>query len=771
MDRRLSVRELVAFTLHGADITTGGSLREMREGALGHKARQALLPEGWRAEVPLALELQVDEETRVTLSGRMDAVNLTGPCPVIEEIKLWCGQRPPDEARAEHAAQALCYAHMLLERDNWSRCETRVTYVRVTGEEVAAFPRLLTRSEAAEGFQALWQPYVRRLQLMLRHESERNADLRALAFPYTAFRPGQREMAAQVYTAIRRGRRLLAAMPTGTGKSAAALFPALKALGEGLTGRVYQLTARTTQRQGPLEALRLMRAAQPLRVWTLVLDAKEKQCPRKTLCDPAYCERARGHFLRDAAAIDELLGEKEWTPEVIRAAADRHQLCPFELSLSLCELADVTVCDYNYALDPAVHIQRIFDRESAVTLLIDEAHHLPERLRDMLSGEVNGGDLRRLRTLTGQALGRRHPLYQALTGLLRALEAIPAPEDEREGRLERLPEAIPAAVNTLADALLDLGSEREKLEAGELLGQVTLSLLSLQRVLRREEADYAFLWQGKRDRRLTALCLNVGDYFAQVTERLRGTVCYSATLHPLEGMARLLGCGEEDALFAQPSPFPPQNLLVIRRDIGTRYAQREESLDAVASAIQTMVEARPGRYIAFFPSFAYMEKAAERLRVPFRLQDRRMNEEERRDFLQPYLDKTGDCLALCVLGGLFAEGIDLPGEALHGVAIVGVGLPQVGLEQNTLRDWFQSAYGDGFRYAYQLPGLQKVAQAGGRVIRSEGDRGVVVLLDDRYGQRDYQNLLPPHWQLRWARDDAQLRKNLSAFWNEEVVEC
>ncbi|MBR6027874.1 MAG: ATP-dependent DNA helicase [Clostridia bacterium] len=763
-ERKLAVRELVEFSLHGEDITPGGSLREMREGSLGHRARQALLPKGWQAEVPLSLTLVADADTSVCLTGRMDAVCLEGDCPEIEEIKLWSAAEPPSEARSEHLAQAQCYAHMLCVRDGLERVSVRVTYVTIRGEVRAAFCQEMTAAEAAEAFRALWENWLQRFRLLKAHAARRDECLRALAFPFDRFRPGQRELAAQVYTAIRRGKRLFASMPTGTGKSAAVLFPALKALAEGHTGRVFQLTARTTQRQGPLDALERMRARQPLGLWTLILDAKDKQCPARTLCDPVWCERAKGHFLRDGEAIAELLETEMWTPEVIREAADRHSLCPFELSLSLAELADVTICDYNYALDPAVHIQRIFDREKNVTLLIDEAHHLPERLRDMLSGAVDGGTLRQLRTVIGKTLGRRGAAYKALGKLLHALRELPVEAEAQEGVLENLPEDFPGLVTDALEALLDLGAERQRLDAGEALSQAITDLLGLQRALKQDREGYAFLWEGRQNRRLTALALDVGSHFAAVTEALRGTVCYSATLQPLEGMRLLLGSGEEDASFALPSPFPPENLLVVQMDVGTRYHQREETAAQVAAAIETMYRARPGRYIAFFPSFRYLALTAEFLKAPCRVQRSGMTEEERRDFLAPFRPDGEDCLALCVLGGVFAEGIDLPGSALHGVMIVGMGLPQVGLRQETLRRWYQQAFGDGFRFAYQLPGMQKVAQAAGRVIRSETDRGAVLLLDDRYRQRDWLALCPPHWRIRRVRDEGELAGELERFW-------
>ena len=573
----------------------------------------------------------------------------------------------------------------------------------------------------------------------------------------------------QVYTAVKLQKRLFASMPTGTGKSVAALFPALKALGEGLTGQVYYLTARTTQRQGAQEALTRLRR-QPLHLWTLTLDAKDKQCPAKTLCHPDYCPRAKGHFLRDHAAIEEMLQSDDWSPENIRAMADKHCICPFEFSLSLAEIADLTICDYNYALDPAVHIQRIFDKTADVTLLIDEAHNLLPRVRDMLSGWVDGGRIRRLRTVVGKSAGRSHALYKAMTAVLRALDDLPIPaDDQQEGVLSAIPQSLDHACMELADALLSIQDASFNWdEAGEKLGDTLLPLLSFVRARRRDTTEYAWLWQGRKSRTVHAFALDVADYFAETTKRLSGVVCFSATMHPLEDMKRLLGGTEEDACFAMPSPFPRENLLILQQDVNTRYRHREDACEAIAAAIRAMTSAKQGRYIAFFPSFAFMKQAAEQLDVPFQMQRSGMTDAERADFLAPYTaDGPASVLSLCVLGGVFAEGIDLPGDALDGVVIVGVGLPQVNLFQETLRDYYDRTMEAGFLYAYMLPGMQKVAQAVGRVIRTETDRGVALLLDDRYRQGAYRRLCPEHWHINYESGIRNDEFRVKDFWHSE----
>lgn len=755
---RMAVRTLVEFTLHGDDILRlGGSLREMQDGMLGHKARQAFLGDGWQSEVPLGIHIPVEEEdVELHITGRMDAF-CDGQVPVIEEIKLWQHKEPPLQPFPAHEAQAVCYGHMLCQERALPQVLIRVAYVDRKGVLRGQFDTLLTAEECHGRFNDLLLPYIRRMRMLRSHRRARNASLHALQFPYDGYRAGQRDMAVQVYTAIRLQRRLFASMPTGTGKSVAALFPALKALGEGLTSQVYYLTARTTQRQGALEAVARMHR-QPLHLWTLTLNAKDKQCPEQTVCHPDFCPRAKGHFLRDSAAIEEIMQEDDWSPEAIRRVADKHNICPFEFSLALAEIADLTICDYNYALDPAVHIQRIFDRNADVTLLIDEAHNLLSRVRDMLSGSIEGGRIRKLRTVVGKAAGRKHRLYKAMTALLKALDDLPVPENAEEGRLSAIPQSLDNAAAELADAFMAaVGESFPWDEAGERLGDTLLALLGFLRARRRDAAEYAFLWQGRKTRTVYAYALEVGAYFREVTAPLSGVVCFSATMEPLEDVKRLLGGEEEDACFAMPSPFPPENLLILQQNVNTRYQHREAACGQIAEAIRRLWESKPGRYMVFFPSFAFMNRVTEQIGLPCQVQFSGMTDEQRRDFLAPYQPGGEPTLSLCVLGGIFAEGIDLPGDALDGVVIVGVGLPQVNLFQETLRDYYETTLQGGFLYAYMIPGMQKVAQAVGRVIRTETDRGVAILLDDRYQQSGYRRLMPAHWRVQQEAD-------LGDFW-------
>ncbi len=747
--KRVSVRDLVEFSIHGEDILPASGKLDMQAGMKGHKARQEKLGDGWEAEVPVSLNIAA-EGIDFLIAGRMDAY-FEAEIPIIEELKLSSGIHPPEDAWPAHRSQAVVYGHLVcLEKGKKAVC-LRVVYVTEEGKVRAAFEEEITACALANEFGALLYAFAKWEAIQRLHRARRDESLLALPFPFENYRPGQREMAVQVFTAVRKKRRLFASMPTGTGKSAAVLFPALKALGQGFTGQIFYLTARTTARQAALQAIDLMRK-KGMHVRSLTLNAKEKQCPRFTRCHPDYCERAKGHFLRLPDALSEMMETTDWNGQAVLDMADKHLLCPFEFALSLTEIADVVICDYNYAFDPAARIKRIFEWRTDLTLLADESHNLASRTREMLSGLADGAYFRSYRTLLGKAAGRRVPLYKALTEVINKLRSIPFEEDAEEKEINSLPDGLVPVMQALLEKVMDSFGDPPPFDAGQALGEVYQMVIGFCVAADRGLSNYALLCkkQGK-ERAVRLLCLSVAEHLQEATKKLSGVVCFSATLSPLSAMQKLLGGGEEDACFALPSPFPVENLLVLRHRVDTRYALRRETAFQVAAAILHAFAAKPGKYIAFFPSYAYLKLVGMELMksdpyLPLLIQENGMEEADREAFLAKFSEDGRPLLGLAVLGGVFAEGIDLPGERLLGVMVVGVGLPMVCPEQEALRRHYEKTLGDGFAYAYRYPGMHKVLQAAGRVIRSETDRGMVLLIDQRYYQNDYLSLCPPHWR-------------------------
>ena len=745
MDRetlRASVRRMVEFTLRGGDLAPA-SLAAMQEGGRAHRARQEQADA--TAERPVRWQ-GVCEGLDAEIQGRVDLLWEKSDPPMVEELKLFSPvDPPPDAPLPAHRMQAVCYGFMLCQELSLSAVGIRVSYVTEAGTVRACFEETMTRQETEDAFFSMLKPLAQWHGLQLAYKVRRDAGLSSLAFPYAAYRPGQREMAAQVYTAIQRRRRLFATLPTGTGKSAAALFPALKALGNDLTRQIFYLTARGTAQLSALDALRRMELP-ALR--SVTITAKEKCCSQSPMrCDPAYCPRAKGYYDRELPALLELCRTDRWTAEEIHRVCEAHMLCPFEFSLALTEISDVVICDYNYIFDPAVSLKRL---REPVTLLIDEVHDLPGRVRDMLSGTLDSRELAAVRRDAGKALGRKSAVYKALTALIAALRSAD------ESTLSHLP--LDAALEVLIASPLSLD-----------IRPLLQFRMALQRWTAAPENSKPLISAGKKDRSVTLLCLNITDHLEKATRRMTGCVCFSATLFPLSPMRHLMGGGVEDAVFALPSPFPPERLLTLARPLSTRYQHRAESAAEIARSILALYDGKAGKYIAYFPSYAYLALVAEQLaalrpEIPLHVQERSMTEEGRAAFLNRMRKDPGPLLTLCVLGGVFAEGIDLPGSQLIGVAIVGVGLPQVNDAQEALRRYYDGALGDGFAYAYRYPGMQKVVQAAGRLIRSETDAGVVLLVDDRYQEQAYRALLPDQYAPQTVRSAGEIAHRSQEFW-------
>lgn len=752
-----SVRAVVEYALMAGDLTAEGSLRRMREGTAAHLARQSAL-EGAQTEPPVRAQIET-ARCALSLSGRIDALYERDGLPVVEEIKLFSGEAC-EEPLPVHRAQAIVYAYLL----DVPAAVARVLYVHADGSEAAAFEETLSRDEIRRAFFELLAPYLWKIEREAAWRELRDESLAALQFPYGAWRGEQRTMAAQAYWAVKSKKRLFVQAPTGTGKTAAALFPALKALAEGLTEQVYYLTARTTGREAARDMLTLLRG-KGARLRALTLTAKEKCCPFAQgddwRCEMRECPRAKGFFDRLPDALERVREGDDWSFDAIRQAAQRHCVCPFELSLSLCEEADAIVCDYNYAFDPGVRIKRIFQGAAHVTLLVDEAHNLPDRARDMLSAELDGNELREGRRLIGKAGGRKSAPYHALSKLIVCVEA-EAPECT-----ETPPEALASLVERALDETLQCAVQGT--------ARVSRALLSAAMALRRYDETYRTLWEKHGKTATLALrCLDASEHLAACAKRLCGAVFFSATMTPLPVYRRMLGGTAEDALLSLPSPFAPENLLVLRCPVSTRYREREQTMQAVADAILALGEARPGCCLACFPSYAYLKRAAgmisarKRAETVLHVQREGMTEAERGEFLCAFAPReNGTLLALAVLGGAFGESVNLPGERLTSVAVVGVGMPQVCAEREALKKLGDEKNGDGFETAYRAPGMSRVTQAVGRLIRTAEDRGVALLIDDRFSQDAYQKNMPPWWGGGVCVHTAEeIRVKTRAFWSQ-----
>lgn len=783
---RLSVRELVEFVLRCGSIDSRFSgFDRMNEGSRIHRKLQKAAGDAYEAEVSFKAQRTIDG-VRYTLEGRADGVIAEQDGGfTIDEIKTTAAPAEllTTDFNPLHWAQAKCYGAFLCERGGLPGAGVQITYYQIDTDEIIRHRRAFTAAELEDFLKDTLRRYAPWARMAAQWRGTRNASLRALRFPFPAYRPGQYEMARAVYRTIAGGGRLFCAAPTGIGKTMSTLFPALKAMGEEKGERIFYLTAKTITRQAAEEALARLRqntadSETPLRLKAVTLTAKDKICPlAERNCTPQGCPRADGYYNRVNDALYEFLSARDiFTRADIEAFAEERRLCPFEFSLDLTNWCDCIVCDYNYLFDPVVSLKRFFAEGGDFIFLVDEAHNLVDRSREMYSASLHKSAVYGVK----KALGKAHRrLSAALTKTNREFIALRRRCEEAETRALTLPKGVPELEKQLVRLCAACEGWLEEHREGELHTEVLALYFDVRFFLRiAEEYDEkytALVFASGSEVCVRLLCLDAAPFLEDSLALGRAGILFSATLTPAEYFIRTLGGGEKAKAIGLRSPFAPERLFLAAADtVSTKYADRERTREAVCRLIGAAVNAKAGNYLVFLPSYQYLRDVSDEFamiypEIPLAVQESGMDEAAREAFLAQFsAQQTKTLVGFCVLGGIFAEGIDLVGDRLIGSIIVGVGLPQIGPEQDALRDYYEATLGEGFAYAYQYPGMNKVLQAAGRVIRTETDRGLVLLIDSRYRTARYRRLFPPHWaQLQSVESPEQLARMLAGFWNAE----
>lgn len=780
----LPVRQLVEFLLRRGSIDnrfTG--FDRANEGARLHrKLQRAATAEhpDYEAEVFLRYHT-VAAQVDYTIEGRADGI-FTAPDGVttVDEIKTTAlpSASITGEQSPEHWAQGQVYAYIYATQNDLAAVRVQLTYYQIDEELTLRFSHDYTRQQLEEIVTGLLEQYAPWAQRAARWKARRTGSLAAMRFPFADYRPGQKAMLSAVYQTCAQGGQLLCQAPTGIGKTISVLFPALKAMGE--CGPVFYLTARGTTRAAAENAIAALHEANPgLTLRSITLTAKDKICLTESHeCTPEACPYANGYFDRIEEALWETLDADTLTAQTLTDAARKHTVCPFEMGLDLSLWCDVIIGDYNYLFDPVVSLKRFFESAGDYLFLIDEAHNLPDRARDMHTESLLKSEFTSVKKLLGKGKSRLKTAIQKVNNAL--LEWRHRCEEEggsaktliRPNRDEELDRILNRLCEPL-EAWLD--EHRTPDETHAVLLQLYFDVRAWLRVA--ETFDDHFVLQATAfgsDVRLTQLCLDPSAFLQQNFALGRAAVLFSATLAPPSYYKDLCGLPDARAV-ALKSPFPQGNFaLYCACNVSTRYRDREAACTQIADYLAEMTGARTGNYIAFFPSYQYLDKVRAVFEekypnIPVLVQQTALDEAGREEFLARFApDPDETLLAFAVLGGVFGEGVDLAGSRLIGAAVVGPGLPQVGTRQEQLRDYFERTRGSGFDYAYRYPGMNKVLQAAGRVIRTPQDRGVVLLIDDRFSMWDYRRLMPPHWShFTPVYDCNVLRTELEKFWQTD----
>ena len=792
----LSVRELCALAHQSGSLDASGSPRHrkeaMRQGSEIHRKLQRSEPH-YTAEVAVR-NVMTYHGICYTVEGRADGVIETNGEVTVEEIKTTRGRGFVAGVRDDAYSQLRCYAYFLAISRELRRVNLRMRVVHAESGEIKDHCSTASVDELYDFYCSL----LERIELYAREEvarrEERIPTVKSIGFPYPHPREGQTELAERCFRAIRRGKRLFAAAPTGIGKTMSTLYPAVKALGEGLCDRVFYLTAKASVRREAFSAAgKLFEAGAKLRA--VVLHAKEQMCLREGgcrqggafCCNPKDCPYAKGYYDRAKDAVFALIGARHgYTRALILEAAKRYRVCPYELSLDLSEFCEIIICDYNYAFDPAVYLRRYFDsdvgEQGSYVFLVDEAHNLPDRARDMYSIRLSAEPFEAVYARVDPA--EDPELESALGGFLMGLHRLSALCTENKHKsadgsengyyLNRAP------LENFGTLVQDVQRRLEqflRVNGGHSMAEPLRELIAQ---LRR----YSFLTDCYDSRFLTYVeqlegrvsvqifCLDPAGVMDTAMNRARAVILFSATLMPLDYFADVLGGDKHAETVELPSPYDPSRLCVtVAPGVSTRMEERDRSYRRVATMIAATVSAKAGNYLVYFPSYDYMEKVLAQFldkypTVPHVVQQRNMRVREREAFLDFFKEDEGKLrVGFCVLGGSFSEGVDLPGNRLIGAIVVGVGIPGLSNERNILRDYYENKCERGYDYAYTYPGMNRVLQAAGRVIRTEDDRGVVVLIDSRYAEEPYLHLYPRHWEgITAAANAGALSRRLAQFW-------
>ena len=780
---RISVRNLVEFILREGNIdnrTGGGQDPEnMQMGSRIHRKIQRQMGSDYQAEVPLKTEIVCDGFT-LKIEGRADGLIHTKEQVMVDEIKGVLRELDRvQEPAGIHLAQAKCYASMVAEQEGVDEIGVQMTYCQMETEEVKRFQYSYRSNELKVWFDEVIRQYEKWAKFQIEWRKARNASVKGIEFPFP-YRKGQRNLAVSVYRTILRKKKLFIQAPTGVGKTISTVFPAVKAVGEELGEKIFYLTAKTITRTVAEQAFETLRE-QNLKFKVITLTAKEKICfCEETSCNPDDCPYAKGHFDRVNDAVYELLMREDvMSREVLEAQARKHKVCPFEMALDVSTWVDGVICDYNYVFDPDARLRRFFAEGGAggYLFLIDEAHNLVERGRQMYSAELCKEDFLAVKKLVKGEAPRFAKRLEACNKILLAMKK----ECENYKVLDNISHFGIQLMNVLSETDRYLEECVDK-EVRETVLDFYFQVRSFLNIYDGLDENYVVYTEYQENGRfvLKLFCVNPAANLQKCLDKGNSAVFFSATLLPIQYYKRLLSTEKDNyAVYIDSSFDTKKRLLMNGVDVSTRYAMRSrEMYQRYATYIFRVVKAKIGNYLIFFPSYRFMEDvyqeftqllASDEEEMELVIQQKHMDEEERENFLRAFeMGREKSLIGFGVLGGIFSEGIDLTNEKLIGTLIIGTGLPQVCNEREILKSYFDQKGLYGFDYAYRYPGMNKVLQAAGRVIRTEDDRGVILLLDERFQREKGKEIFPKEWaDCERCRLDI-VEEKIRLFWEKQT---
>ncbi|AJA48228.1 ATP-dependent DNA helicase [Clostridium pasteurianum DSM 525 = ATCC 6013] len=777
---KVSVRDLIEFVLRSGDLifTFSGGSRNI-DAIKIHQKIQNSSGDNYNSEVSISYIILKDNIS-LEINGRIDGVIIGEKNIIIDEIKTTTNDLDNinEDYNDMHWAQVKCYAYFYCVNKNLNTIDTRLTYYQMDSGAIKYLLKSYSIEELEKFFMGIIDKYIYWAKLQKNWIEVRDSSIKRILFPYGEYRLGQRKLAVAVYTSIKENKKIFIKAPTGIGKTMSTIFPACKALGEGIISKIFYATSKNITGKEVEKAFTLLNK-KGLEFKVVWITAKDKICfNEERNCNPDLCDYAKGHFDRVNNALKDILNENIITREVIEKYSSKYRVCPFELSLDLTDWCDCVVCDYNYIFDPKVYLRRFFSEEGGdYCLLVDEAHNLVDRARDMYSAELYKKDIL---SLKNKCKGISSLLYKSLNKInsyfIQEREKCEKNNLEIEVEKTSPKEIIPLLKSFIYQVEKFLAANEKSVIKEDIL-EIYFTFNSFIRAYEIYNDKYVTYRQKLKDEVLLKIfCIDTSEVIGNCIKKAKAVVFFSATLTPMNYFIYLLGGDKDSYRINLPSPFKRENLCLLLDDsVSTKYINRKYSYKNIISIIYRCITERKGNYFVFFPSYVYMKSVfdifCERYsKINVICQKNSMNEDEKNSFLRLFSEKNEETLiGFAVMGGVFSEGIDLAGEKLIGAIIVGVGLPKISLERNLIKEYFNENKRNGFLYSYVYPGINKVLQSAGRVIRTESDKGIIVLIDERYSENTYKKLLPAEWAsiININNITKNLNNVIREFWYKE----
>lgn len=771
---KISVRNLIEFVMRSGDIdNTFKDNTRMIEGIRAHQKIQKSYGDNYTKEYYLKDKTEYKDVT-FQVEGRADGIIKNGTSYVVDEIKSTKRNLEDiDDSNSLHWAQAMCYAYFLAKIKNLESIDIQLTYVSTEDYKIKNFNRNFSFIDLKDFYFNLLKQYIDFSKILTENIKRRDFTAENLDFPYYNYRKGQRKMAVAIYKSILDHNNLFVDAPTGIGKTISSIFPSVKAIGEGLIDKIFYLTSKSTTGNEAIKALKLLEE-KGLEMLSLHITSKEKVCLNDQVkCNPSDCPFAKGHFDRVNDAIKDIISNETIIDyETLTSYSEKYRVCPFEFELDVAIYSDFIICDYNYVFDPNAYMRRFFEEViSRYIFLIDEAHNLLDRSRDMYSFKFTNKEFIELREYFDEDRDKR---------ILSNIGDIIDEFDKNYIKFgKKLNYSTKRHLDSIDEKLIKLNKCLEKFLIAEKINKnydiILDEYFNITRYLKISDSFIDGFYNiisyddVEKVKTFEIKCIDPSDILKNKYKLSVSTIFFSATLSPIMFYVNILGANDALKLRLE-SPFNADKQLIMQKSISTRYKDRSNNITNISDSINEFVKTKNGNYFIFFPSFNYLEAVAGDYLVRYDeniiIQDRNMTKIERDNFLNKFTVKSAE-VAFLVLGGIFSEGVDLVGEKLIGTMIISVGMPGVSYDRNLIKKHFDKKGLNGFDYSYTYPGINRIFQAAGRVIRSDDDYGIVYLVDDRYARNKYKMLYPRHWQnILYLNNSSNVKEITDKFWSK-----